>query len=128
MSGKSSIILTADNEHWYEDCGEPLANDKNAISLEFNKRNIRIDNEDDEALYITITNPDSEIYKVMELLSDQTKSPLSGVVGNAFSEKQKKSLIYTVRHIIDHTRRSILTKKELSDEDIVKMIEEDFFH
>ena len=49
MSGKSSIILTADNEHWYEDCGELLANDKNAISLEFNKRNIRIDNEDDEA-------------------------------------------------------------------------------
>jgi hypothetical protein len=73
MSGKSSIILTADNEHWYEDCGEPLSNDKNAISLEFNKRNIRIDQEDDEALYITITNPDSEIYKAIEILNECLK-------------------------------------------------------
>lgn len=46
------------------------------------------------------------------------------VVGSAFSDKQKQSLIYTVRFIIDHTRRY---DKELSDEEIIRMIEEDLF-
>ena len=68
------------------------------------------------------------------ILSEQLHQPaVSGsgyisnpmpVVGSAFSDSQKKSLIHTVRFIIDHTRRY---EKELSDEEIIKMIEEDFF-
>ena len=41
-----------------------------------------------------------------------------------FSDKQEKSLIYTVRHIIYLTKTY---DEELSDEEIMKMIKEDFF-
>jgi hypothetical protein len=55
-------------------------------------------------------------------------SPLGIVVGSAFSEKQKLSLLYTIRQIIDHTKRTILIENsDLSDADIIKMIEDDFF-
>ena len=55
-------------------------------------------------------------------------SSLGVVVGSAFSDKQKASLLYTIRQIIDHTKRTILIdNSDLSDEQIVKMIEEDFF-
>lgn len=45
MSTKSSIILTNDNEHWYLDCSEPLSDNpyRDAITLEFSKRNVRVD-------------------------------------------------------------------------------------
>lgn len=50
------------------------------------------------------------------------------VVDIAFSEKQKQSLLYTIRQIIDHTKRTILIEDaDLSDEEIIKMIEEDYF-
>ena len=49
---------------------------------------------------------------------------LDNVVGSDFSEKQKVSLLYTVRHIIYHTRTY---SKVLLDEEILKMIKEDFF-
>ena len=53
---------------------------------------------------------------------------LLGVVGSAFSDKQKTSLLYSIRQIIDHTKRTILIENsDLSDEDIINMIEEDFF-
>ncbi len=68
MSSKSSIMLTDDNEHWYEDCNEPLDERKNAITLEFDKKNIRIDANDEYDLIITITNSKSEIYKAIEKL------------------------------------------------------------
>ena len=62
MSTKSTIILTDDNEHWYHDCTD------NEITLEFSKKNIRIDANDDEDLVISITNLNSEIYKVLSKL------------------------------------------------------------
>ena len=67
MSTKNSILLTEDNEHWYTDCAEPLNENKDAITLEFSKKNIRIDINDDEDLIFTIINPDCEIYDVLEL-------------------------------------------------------------
>jgi hypothetical protein len=73
MSTKSSIILTNDNEHWYKDCAEPLSSNpyKNAITLEFSKKNIRVDLNDEEDLVITVTNPDCEIYKILSDLDKQ---------------------------------------------------------
>lgn len=60
--------------------------------------------------------------------NQQGHTPLAGVVGSDFSDSQKKSLIYTVRHIIDHTKRTILIENsDLSDKEIIQMIEEDFF-
>lgn len=67
----------------------------------------------------------------MENSLDNTENPQHDaklpVVGSAFTDKQKASLLYTIRQIIDFTKRSILTEQELSDDEIVKMIEEDFF-
>ncbi len=68
MSTKNSILLTEDNEHWYTDCAEPLNENKDAITLEFSKKNIRIDINDNDDLIFTIINPDCEIYDVLELL------------------------------------------------------------
>ena len=68
MSTKSSIILTKDNEHWYEDCSEHLSENKDAIVLEFDKKNIRIDVNDEYDLVITLINPDSEIYDLISKL------------------------------------------------------------
>lgn len=71
MSSKSTIILTEDNEHWYNDGSEPLADNpyRDAITLEFSKRNVRLDLNDSEDIVITVTNPDSEIYKILSELS-----------------------------------------------------------
>jgi len=66
MSSKSTIILTNDNEHWYDECNEPISDNKNAIVMEFDKKNIRIDVNDDDSLVITLINPDSEIYDFIE--------------------------------------------------------------
>lgn len=56
--------------------------------------------------------------------NNQGHAPLAGVVGSAFSERQKKSLVYTVRFIIDHTKRY---DRDLTDDEIIQMINEDFF-
>ncbi len=74
MSTKSTILLTDDNEHWYNDYSEPLTNidekpHKNVITLEFSKKNIRIDLNDDEDLVISIINPNCEIYDVLSKLA-----------------------------------------------------------
>ena len=67
MSTKSTIILTEDNEHWYEDCSEYLETKEGktefAITLEFSKKNIEILINDTEDLVIFLNNPDSEIFK-----------------------------------------------------------------
>jgi len=72
MSTKSTIILTSHNEHWFEDCSEPLetkdGSRKDAITLEFDKGNIRIDCNDKYDLIITIINPDCEIYDIISKL------------------------------------------------------------
>ena len=73
MSTKSTILLTNDNEHWYGDCSEPLTGFKDAITLEFSKRNIRIDLNDDEDLVISIINPNCEIYDVLSKFAKYLK-------------------------------------------------------
>lgn len=75
MSSKSTIILTEDDEHWYNDCSEVLQrkNFKDAITLEFNKKNIRIDLNDSDSLVITITNPNCELYDLLNSLKSKIK-------------------------------------------------------
>lgn len=73
MSTKSSMLLTGDyNEHWYKDCAEPLKVEGgryyDAISLEFDKRNIRIDLNDTDDLAITLTNPSCELFQTLNKL------------------------------------------------------------
>lgn len=73
MSTKSSILLTSDNEHWFTDCSEPLTTFpkpyKDVITLEFSKKNIRVDANDNDDLIISITNPNCEIYDVLSDLA-----------------------------------------------------------
>ena len=69
MSTKSTILLTNDDEHWYNDSSEPLSSSKEVITLEFSKKNIRIDFDDDEKISISIINPDSELYKALSEIS-----------------------------------------------------------
>lgn len=70
MSSKSTIVLTADNEHIYSDCNEPLITSdgrrKDAITVEVDLTNARIECCDDYDLVFTLTNPDSEIYTLFE--------------------------------------------------------------
>lgn len=73
MSTKSTIILTKDNEHWYSDCSEQLTEKKDAITLEFSKRNVRVDFNDDEDIVITVTNPDCEIYQILSDLAKKIR-------------------------------------------------------
>ena len=68
MSSKATILSTDDNEHWFFDCNEELGDYNSAITLEFNKANIRVDVNDSDCLIITITNPNCEIYKLLCLL------------------------------------------------------------
>ena len=60
MSSRQTIILTNDNEHWYKESSEILADNpyRSAITLEFSKKNIRIDLNNEEDLVISIINPD----------------------------------------------------------------------
>ncbi len=73
MSSKSSLFLTNDNEHFYEECNEPHYKQKpyNAsnfkgytIVLEMAKKNIDIVCNDDEDLIIELK-PGSELYDLM---------------------------------------------------------------
>ena len=75
MSTKTSILLTNDHEHWYHDCSEMLSNEpyRDAIVLEFDKKNIRIDVNDEDDLIITLINPDSKIYKIIDEMSKYLK-------------------------------------------------------
>jgi len=78
MSTRTTIILTNDNEHWYNDGSEPLTgiNEntyKDVITLEFSKKNIRIDLNDDEDLVISIINPNCEIYEVFSKLANKLR-------------------------------------------------------
>ena len=69
MSTKSTLFLTNDNEHFYQECNEPHYKDEKWIGdtlvLEMSKRNINILFNDEEDLVIEITNPESELYKHM---------------------------------------------------------------
>lgn len=81
MSSKRTILLTKESEHWYHDCLEPLNDEKDVITLEFDKNNIRVDLNDEDDLVISVTNPNSDLYGII--------SNLKGKV----SEQQKDSLI-----------------------------------
>lgn len=76
MSTKSTIVLTSDNEHWYDDCSDQHVDAsgqrQNAITMEFDKSNIRIDLNDESDLVITITNPDCDLYKIISGMRDST--------------------------------------------------------
>ena len=66
MSTRSTIILTDQDEHWYSDCSEPTEMPhKDVITLEFSKKNIRIDLNDKDDLVISIINPNYEIYNII---------------------------------------------------------------
>ncbi len=65
MSTKQTLILTDDDEHWYSDCSEALSESEDAITIEFNKKNIRIDVNDDNCIILTIINPNCELYKLI---------------------------------------------------------------
>ena len=67
MSTISTLFLTKDNEHFYQELGYPIYKDGKIVGyplvLEMDKENIKIVSNDDESLVIEITNPDSELYK-----------------------------------------------------------------
>ena len=69
MSSKNTLFRTKDNEHAYLDCSEQYTDKdgerQDAITIEFDKKNIRIDWNDENKLIITIINVDSDIYKIM---------------------------------------------------------------
>jgi len=71
MSSKSSLFLTKDNEHCYEDCNEPHYKDGkfigDTITLEMDKKNIRIVANDDDDLIIEI-DPGSELYDLIKMM------------------------------------------------------------
>jgi len=71
MSSKSSLFLTADNEHCYEECNSPHYKDNECkresfegytIVLELSKKNIDIVTNDEDDLILEIK-PGSELYK-----------------------------------------------------------------
>jgi hypothetical protein len=100
MSSKTTIILTADNEHIYSDCSEQIetmdGRRKDAITVEISLSHARVDCFDDYDLVFTLTDPDSEIYalfngigmanklqKALDLAIDQNnamKAIVSGVI------------------------------------------------
>ncbi len=57
MSNKSTIFLTKDNEHCYEDTSLP----KQTVVLEISKKNVEILLNDDDNLILEF-HPDSQIY------------------------------------------------------------------
>ena len=61
MSTKSTVILTNDNEHIYHECID------DSYVLEFSKKNIDIDINDEEDLVISI-NPGSDLYSQIDKL------------------------------------------------------------
>ena len=69
MSSKSTLFLTKDNEHFYNDGNEPhYKNGKwigDTLVLEMCKENINILINNNEDLVIEIINPESELYKNM---------------------------------------------------------------
>ena len=71
MSSKSSLFLTGDNEHCYEECNEQHYEDglySNTIYLEMLKKNIDFW-EDDEYIVIKIE-PGSELYNMIQRMND----------------------------------------------------------
>lgn len=69
MSTKSTIFLTQDNEHCYDDCSDPNYDINkiflgNTITIEFDKKNINIVCNDEDDLIIEIK-PNCELYDII---------------------------------------------------------------
>ena len=75
MSSKSTIFLTKDNEHCYEECNSPeFVNDifiGNAIIFEISKKNIDILCNDTDDLILEIK-PGSELYNIIKNIKLKT--------------------------------------------------------
>lgn len=80
MSSKSTIFLTRDNEHCFEECNEPHYDGKGiepenfkgyTICLEIDRKNIDDYYQDEDSIVIYFDNPDSEIYKKILSLKEK---------------------------------------------------------
>tara|TARA_R110001592_G_scaffold350028_1_gene645756 strand:- start:482 stop:703 length:222 start_codon:yes stop_codon:yes gene_type:complete len=71
MSTKSSLFLTKDNEHCYEELSEPRYVEGeyigSSIILELNRKNIKILAFDDDDLILEIE-PGSELYDLIKIM------------------------------------------------------------
>ena len=70
MSTKSSLFLTSDNEHWYEETNEPHYNALGefigyTIVMEFDKTNTKIVMDDNQDIMLEIT-PSTELYELIK--------------------------------------------------------------
>lgn len=93
MSSKSSYFLTDRNEHAFSDCLEPVEDSSgqwvgDAITLEFSKRNIRIEQNDEQDLIITL-NWDSELFRTFKLALDMVSKELNRLNCDAVSVETK---------------------------------------
>ncbi len=72
MSSKSTITLTGDNEHIYHDCNDPVYDGEkwigDKIFIELDKKHTTIECNDEDALIISLDDPNSEIYKLIQSL------------------------------------------------------------
>ena len=72
MSTKSTIFLTHDNEHCYNDSVEETKDNKgnwaSPITMEFDKKNIKVICDDEDDLTIEITNVNSELFEIFNNL------------------------------------------------------------
>lgn len=77
MSTKSTIFLTDDNEHCYNDsvneCRDNDGNWVSPITLELSKKNIDIICNDREDLVIEITNVNSNLFKIFNNIKDNNE-------------------------------------------------------
>ena len=78
MSSKSTLFLTKDNEHCYEECNSPQFKDTPfeasnfigyTIVIEISKKNVRIISNDDEDIILEI-DPGSELYSLIKKMRD----------------------------------------------------------
>lgn len=75
MSSRSSLFLTLDNEHCYEECNSLIYNGKQfkgyEIVLEIDPKNGTCDIDGQGNISIYLNNPDSKIYKLIMFLKDK---------------------------------------------------------
>lgn len=74
MSTRSTIFLTENNEHCYDECSERIFKNGqhigNAIVLELDKSHCEVIHNNETDLIIQFNDPDSQIYKLIASLKD----------------------------------------------------------
>jgi len=74
MSTKSSIFLTEDNEHCYYELNNPVSNGREfegyEIVIELDRKHVEI-TQDQWDVFVTLKDPNSQIYKLIQLLKDK---------------------------------------------------------